>query len=253
MITLRGRTKDAFQVSRERLLEIPVPERLPERLKGCNSRFWLPVQHGQLAAAVSDCARSRSYPVRDERWYLCRRKQGLIGVMYMGKPPEGASAPSGVELCFGIRHSNDGYWAMTVVVGANVIVCGNGLITGEYVVSRKHTTHADIPDLVTRGFDLWREKLPGVNRLVERFRSIPVEDSDERRIVVEAGRRGIFPWKDIGKIDEFWRRPEQNEFEPRTAWSLLNAFTATVRDSSASLQMKRLVASRELLEEMLKN
>lgn len=233
------------------LAEMPVPDKLPDRLKKCNSRFWVPVNHGELAKTVLAVAKEREYKVTDSRWSLCRKDQGLIGVVDLSNGAPAIDRPEGIVMSLGIRHSNDGYWALAVIVGATVSICSNGLIAGEYIIKRKHTTKISVADTVKEGFDLWRSKISEVGDLIGRLEGRQLRDDVARKVLVEAGRRKVLPWKELGKVDRAWLRPAHKAFEPRNAWSLMNAYTSVIGEQSPRLQLKRVSQMRSLIDELV--
>lgn len=245
------RITDQHATTVRKLSRLPVPEKLPDRLKKCNSRFWVPVKHGELAKAVRTVADERGYEIGREGWSLCRNDQGLIGVLDLTNGAPKIDRPEGITMSLGVRHSNDGYWALAVIVGAFVAICSNGLISGEYIVKRKHTTNIDIGDTVKAGFDLWESKVHEVGNLIERLEERQIRDDVARKVLVEAGRRKVLPWKELGKVDREWMHPTHDVFKPRTAWSLTNAYTAVIRDQSPRLQLKRIPQVRDLIDELV--
>ena len=56
--------------------------------------------------------------------------------------------------------------------------------------------------------------------------------------MVAAIRAGITPASRLPKIIEAWDQPRHEEFEPRTAWSLFNAFTEVQKGASPRAQME---------------
>ena len=57
-------------------------------------------------------------------------------------------------------------------------------------------------------------------------------------LMVEAVRGNIVPASRLPKVLNAWERPAHLEFQPRTAWSLFNAFTEVQKDSGRGLRWK---------------
>ena len=55
-------------------------------------------------------------------------------------------------------------------------------------------------------------------------------------------------WSALRHVDRAWHRPPHADFEPRTAWSLYNAFTEVARDRSPEVQLKALRGLRTLFD-----
>ncbi len=50
-------------------------------------------------------------------------------------------------------------------------------------------------------------------------------------MLVRSADEGCIAWSAIGKVLTEWREPQHEEFEPRTAWSLHNAYTEVAKTS----------------------
>jgi hypothetical protein len=50
-------------------------------------------------------------------------------------------------------------------------------------------------------------------------------------------RANVLPASRLPKVLEAWEEPKHEEFVPRTAWSLFNAFTEVQKAASPRLQM----------------
>ena len=57
-------------------------------------------------------------------------------------------------------------------------------------------------------------------------------------LMVEAIRATILPASRLPKVIEAWEEPRHEEFAPRTAWSLFNAFTEVEKGSGPRQQME---------------
>ena len=56
--------------------------------------------------------------------------------------------------------------------------------------------------------------------------------------MVEAIRASVLPASRLPKVLEAWEEPKHEEFKPRTAWSLFNAFTGVQKGASPRAQME---------------
>jgi len=57
-------------------------------------------------------------------------------------------------------------------------------------------------------------------------------------LMVEAIRADVLPASQLPKVLEAWEEPRHQEFRPRTAWSLFNAFTEVQKGSGPRAQME---------------
>jgi hypothetical protein len=56
-------------------------------------------------------------------------------------------------------------------------------------------------------------------------------------LMVEAIKGNVVPASRLPKVIEAWEEPKHEEFRPRTAWSLFNAFTEVQKGSALRVQM----------------
>lgn len=57
-------------------------------------------------------------------------------------------------------------------------------------------------------------------------------------LMVEAIRANVLPASRLPKVLEAWENPRHEEFAPRTAWSLFNAFTEIQKSPCPRAQME---------------
>lgn len=94
--------------------------------------------------------------------------------------------------------------------------------------------------LVEEGFALLLERASEVGVHSRRLKAKRIGNATADRLSVEAGRREVLPWSQLGKVEEQWRRPDHSAFRGRNAWSLYNAFTEVAKGRSASGQLSSL-------------
>lgn len=82
-------------------------------------------------------------------------------------PIEGMPFPPGCTPSAGIRNSHDKTFALSILSGARVLVCANGVLSGEFVVSRKHTSRIDLVQSVDHALDASLESVRGFQALHE--------------------------------------------------------------------------------------
>ena len=56
--------------------------------------------------------------------------------------------------------------------------------------------------------------------------------------MIEAVKGNVVPASRLPKVIEAWEEPRHEEFTPRTAWSLFNAFTEVQKGSGPRAQME---------------
>jgi len=221
----------------EDLDAIPVPTARPWDSRGTS--HWQPINHGRLARTIIAESEAQGLEIRSQQWETNGTGSDLFGSLSFHRSRE-HPLPRGLGLSIGVRHSNAGRYAVTLVFGADVFVCSNGMMVGEHPLTRKHTLGLDLNEAVAAGIASYLYELPGIGDFVRRMKKVRLEIRQADHLLAEAGRRKVVPWSQIGKVEQAWREPEHDVFEPRNAWSLYNAFTSVSRRRSARGQLDAL-------------
>jgi hypothetical protein len=211
------------------LLLVPVPE---------GSGSYAPVPYDRLVEEVKLHLPRFSLNVVREDFALARDGQQMFGVLTCGNGFPAKGKEWGLAL--GIRSSYDRSLAVQLVAGSRVFVCDNLAFSGEVQASRKHTLHVfrDLPDLIYRMLSqvsVMRERIEGEIGAMK-VRELPLAHT--HHLMVEAVKANVLPASRLPKVIEAWEEPKHEEFAPRTAWSLFNAFTEVQKSTSPRLQME---------------
>jgi hypothetical protein len=243
--------KDGIAMKRSTLDKIAVPAR-----KGIVSDRWRGIQHGELADTIIERAEAMGLRVKSERWATLMDGAGLIGTLDIAPTPSlKISLPPGVGLSLGIRHSNNGRYALTFLAGARVFVCSNGMISEIFTPAdrRKHTTGVVLSDTIDEGLKHFAEGARTVlGREIGALQGMHLDSKDDLKahhLLVLAGQRGLCPWSQLGKVEKLWRTPPHPEFKARNAWSFYNAFTEVAKEFSPACQIETIHGVRGLLQE----
>src|SRR5712691_5226793 len=105
---------------------------------------------------------------------------------------------------------------------------------------RKHTVNVfrDLPDLIYRMLSQvssMRERTDGEIAAMK-VRELP--PAHAHHLMIEAVKGNVLPASKIPQVLEQWLWSAHEEFAPRTAWSLFNAFTEVQKGSAPRAQME---------------
>lgn len=211
--------RGARLVGSEELAAVPVP---------APSRRWYPIAHHAVLDRVKGVLGEFGYAVRREQLALSRNDARFFGTLDLE-----STLAEGVTLAVGIRSSLDQSVHLGFCAGSRTTVCDNMLFSAELMVRRKHTARAeqrfqaDIAEAVAKlkGFRE-RESLR-----IERMRSTEVGPVAAESYILRGYERGIVPARQLGGVIKEWRNPSFPEFEGRTFWTLLQAFTTALGDT----------------------
>ncbi len=104
---------------------------------------------------------------------------------------------------------------------------------------RKHTVNVfrDLPDLIYRMLSqvaVMRERNDGD---IAAMKDRELQPAGAHHLMAEAIRASVLPASRLPRVIEACEEPRHEEFGPRTAWSLFNAFTEVAKGSPPRAQM----------------
>lgn len=192
---------------------------------------WHPVAHAAVLAAVRDTLRGAGYAVLSERLALARANARFFGVLDLDVP-----LAHGVHLSVGVRNSTDKSFPLGFAAGSRVFVCDNLAFRSELLVRRKHTRHGmrafgQAIATAVAGLASFREAEAA---RVERMAGTELTPEQASHAILSAFRRGIISTVQVPKVCAEWESPRHDDFKPRTAWSLFNAFTEVLKPRAVS-------------------
>lgn len=217
---------NAWTASRGEIQAVPVPE---------ITASYRPVPHLEFLREVHNQLSHNGLRAVTEDLALGRSGDQLFGVLGC----ENGRSSDAHRLSIGIRNSYDRSLACGLVAGFQVLVCSNLAFSGEVSMSRRHTknVHRDLPYLIEEMIGQVLELRIRQDGQIEDLKSRDLSEREAHHLMIRAVRTGAFPASKIPRVIQEWDEPRHQEFQPRTAWSLLNAFTEVSKQRSASSQM----------------
>jgi hypothetical protein len=193
---------------------------------------WFPLSHSRVLSVVSRNLIDLGYRVERQELGLMRDGSRFFATLDLASP-----VADGVSLAVGIRNSVDKSFPLGFCAGSRVFVCDNLAFRSELLVRRKHTIHGErdfarrIAEAVA-GLDTFRADETG---RIDRLRALEVAEERADALILRGYEAGIVGPRELPRVLREWRNPPHEDFRPRTAWSLLNAFTAALK-AQARLQ-----------------
>jgi len=237
-------------ISRKALVGIPVTS----RAKGEVTDRWKGLRHSELADTVVDRVENAGFKIKGERWATAMDNAALYGSLDLLPAPEmKIEVPKGVGLSLGLRHSNNGRYALTFFAGARVFVCSNGMISEQFTPGdrKRHTMNLNLQDTIDAGLVQFADGAR--DSLAKEIKALQGMDySSELKVhhvLCRTGALGLVPWSQLGKVEAAWRTPPHPEFKPRNGWSLYNAFTEVAKSFSPANQAKSISGIRTVFQE----
>jgi len=228
----------AEQTTREDVWNVTTPE---------PTRTHYPLPHRDLVGEVEDMLTGAGFEIGDQRHALSHEGARYFGTFAVSLP----DAPSkDYSWVVGLRNSHDKSLPAGLVAGTRVFVCDNLAFTGEIKISRKHTRFAarDLSHMTARAVGQLGERFHRLDRQIEAYQEAEINDRTAHDVIIRAiDCRAVNPTAVKGVLKE-WRQPSHEDFEPRTAWSLFNAFTERMKGGNPNTTLRRTQALHGLFD-----
>ena len=208
---------DTDLVSRAELRALPEPE---------VTRTFKPIPHIELVDMLELVLRENQIRIQEERFALRRDGSVLFGVLQLayGESPDGRAA-------LGLRTGNNKTMSIQLCAGLSVLVCDNLAFRGDMIaLKRKHTSGLNLRIELAGAVLRFQEHFGRLSGEVERLKSRPVADLEAKALIHDAFASGLMPLRFLPEVSRSYFEPELAAFQPRTAWSLHNAFTGAAKD-----------------------
>ena len=240
----------AVEVSREALSTVPTPE---------PTDTWRPIAHADVVQTLTERAATRGLRIKSERYALLNGtlypKPGmqveLRGARMFGSldfaPIPGMPFPAGCTPSAGIRNSHDKSFALSILSGARVFICANGVLSAEHVISRKHTSGIDLVASIDEALDAFMESIRGFQQMYERLRGCTLRRTTAHSLIVELAKAGAFSSSDILPVVEEFENPRHQEFREKNAWCLYQGCTERMKTQSPARQVEGFKALNSVL------
>jgi hypothetical protein len=190
---------------------------------------WYPLSHASVLSRVRETLGEAGYVVRRERLALSRGDARFFGTLDLE-----SNLASGMSVAVGVRNSTDKSFPLGFIAGSRVFVCDNRAFRSELLVRRKHTLNGErnfaaaIAQAVMSLADFKATEAARIRSMMETELKPEVADS----LILRSYERGIISAPQLPRAIKEWREPAFEEFQPRTVWSLLNAYTSAIGDRS---------------------
>jgi len=197
---------------------------------------WMPIAHHEVVERLTRrlerrhlAIRSARMTVADGRIYGPGDPVEVPGAKLFAsfdlEPINGINFPTGCIPSLGLRNSVDKSYSLSVLAGARVLVCSNGVLSAEFIVSRKHTSGIRLNESIDRALDAFMNSVRSFGELHERLRMKPIGLDAAKALVVDCAIAGALPSSHVVDVVREFESPRHEEFRDRNLWSLYNAAT----------------------------
>ena len=222
------------------LASVPVPD---------ETDSYVPVPFARFVEEVELHVPRFGLTITEERFALARDGEQMFGVLTCTN----GTNHGDYGLAIGIRNSYDRSLSVGLIAGSHVFCCDNLAFSGEVSMQRKHTANVfrDLPDLIYRMLSKVSSMQSRIHAEIAAMKDRALVPESADHLMVEAVRRNALPASQLPKVLAAWETPKHEEFIPRTAWSLFNAFTEVQKSRSARAQAEDSLRVSQLFREVL--
>ena len=219
------------------------------------SDIYQPVNHIDLVNAIKLGCKERELEVIAQQWGLTDDKLALFGEVKL----KGKALPKmkEMECCLGVRHANNRKMSIRFAVGTNVFVCDNMAISGDFVLSRRHTSGLELENQVLEGLDAYILQSKELPRMKTDLEKVKVDAEKEFKILTLASQGDeeeeesvnpkLIRKTHLWEVHNEWIHPRHKDFQPRNGWSLYNCYTEVMKRYAPNRQFKGARLFRDLI------
>ena len=229
------------KLTREELTAIPTPEGTPTHR---------PVPHHEIVEGLVETLSFRHIGVVRDEYAVSEDGMKMFGVLDL------ETSFDGCRFAIGVRNSNDKSMRLALTVGYRVFVCDNMAFRGDFTpVLAKHSKHFSLVDALSVGVDRMQRHFEPMRRQVEAWKGLQFHETCAKLLIYRAFVEGDLdaPKHLARKVHDFYFHPQFEEFQPRTMWSLSNAFTSAFKELDPIPQFKATAKLGAFLEAIESN
>jgi len=177
---------------------------------------------------------SKGYAFNSEEYLLDKNSQRFYGLHAYSHPDS-----KDKHFAIGMRSSHDKSTPFSVTAGLRVIVCSNGMFTGEMQTSHRHTGNVietmkdNIILLMFKANNTWQT----MQQDCQVMGNIELNRDRQAHFFGSLFRLGLLTGEELLEANRLYREPPHTEFKEPTAWSAYNAVTEVYKRLSPTDQI----------------
>jgi hypothetical protein len=202
-----------------------------------------PIPHIELILSLEQVLSSRGISilqtnagVNREQFAMSKDGSRLFGVIDLAK-----NGIDGTTASLGLRTANNRSMSLQMIAGATVFVCDNMVFSGDTIMmKRKHTSGLNLMDELFIAMDKYERHYDKLRAEVNSLKGYDMTEIAAKVIMHDIFAKQIMPVRLFPEVSNEYFATEQRhvDFAPRTAWSLLNAFTEVAKQMPLTTRIK---------------
>lgn len=160
---------------------------------------------------------------------------------------------TGCRFAIGLRNSHDKSMRLAMTVGYKVFVCDNMAFQGDFTpILAKHSKNFQLSRAISSGVDDMQRNFKPMVEAVERWRDCQLTDVSAKLIIYRAFVEAELdiPRHLVRDVHNLYFEPQHEDFQPRTMWSISNAFTSAFKSLDPIPQFRATAKLGAFLKEL---
>jgi len=188
---------------------------------------WFPIKHSVVLDRVCETLTGAGFGIEAMQLSLARDNQRFFGTLTLKNRLNDDAC-----LAVGIRNSTDKSFPIGLVCGSRVFVCDNLSFSSEIVIARRHTKYGSdrFNEAVSKAVLGLHEYQVSAQQRIDQLQNWELSPLEADSLLLRSFETGIVSSRLLPAVIAAWRNPDHVEFQLRTGWSLLNAFTGVLKD-----------------------
>src|SRR5207244_2843887 len=214
------------RITRQELVLIPTP---------APTATHKPIPHHEIVQALVETLGFRHIGVVHDEYAVSTDGMKMFGILEL------EAGMTGVRFSIGLRNANDKSMRLALTVGYRVMVCSNMAFHGDFTpVLAKHSKSFSLVDAISIGVDRMQRNFEPMRRQIDLWQQSQIADVTAKLVIYEAFIESELevPKHLARVVHDRYFSPALEEFQPRTMWSLSNAFTSAFQELDAIPQFK---------------
>ena len=219
------------KITRDQLAQLTTPE---------GTLTHRPIPHIEVVDQLIENLGFRHIDVFKDEYAVSRDGMRMFGIMELDTTFD-TYGDSGCRFALGIRNSHDKSMRLAMTVGYRVFVCENMAFEGDFQpVLAKHTKNFNLIQALSWGVDEMQRHFEPMVKQVQDWKAHRLTEDAARKVIYQAFIEGKLdaPRFLARKVHDLYFNPTTSEFQPRTFWSLSNAFTTSFKELKPISQFK---------------
>lgn len=206
------------KLTRQQLSAVPTP---------LGTATHRPVPHAEIVQVLVETLGFRHIGVVQDEYAVSKDGMKMFGVLDLD------TGMHGCRFSIGVRNAHDKSMRLALTVGYRVFVCENMAFSGDFQpVLAKHSKNFSLLNAVSIGVDQMQRNFDGMRKQVDTWKDSQLTDVAAKLVIYRAFVESELevPKHLARPVHDLYFAPRHEEFQPRTLWSLSNAFTSAFKE-----------------------